>query len=71
MPDTRSGPDTVQFEQLLPEGIVLAPGNVYGLSQSAGRFLRFNVAQSGDPAPVQRARRGDGERRAARGAGTD
>ena len=35
--------------QLLAEDIVLAPGNVYSLSQSAGRFLRFNVAQSGDP----------------------
>lgn len=35
--------------QLLAEGIVLAPGNVYSASQSAGRFLRFNVAQSGDP----------------------
>ena len=35
--------------QLLAEDIVLAPGNVYSLSQSAGRFMRFNVAQSGDP----------------------
>ncbi|POR56946.1 PLP-dependent aminotransferase family protein [Bosea psychrotolerans] len=35
--------------QLLAEDIVLAPGNVYSLSQSASRFLRFNVAQSNDP----------------------
>ena len=35
--------------QLLAEDIVLAPGNVYSLSQTAGRFLRFNVAQSADP----------------------
>lgn len=35
--------------QLLAEDIVLAPGNVYSLSQTASRFLRFNVAQSGDP----------------------
>ena len=28
-------------------GIVLAPGNVFSPSLSAGRFLRFNVAQSG------------------------
>ena len=35
--------------QGLVEGIVLAPGNVFSLSQSAGRFLRFNVAQTADP----------------------
>lgn len=35
--------------RLLAEDIVLAPGNVYSLSQSASGFMRFNVAQSGDP----------------------
>lgn len=30
----------------LEEGVVLAPGNVFSLGQSAPRFLRFNVAQS-------------------------
>jgi len=35
--------------QLLAEDIVLAPGNVYSLQQSANRFMRFNVAQCGDP----------------------
>jgi DNA-binding transcriptional MocR family regulator len=40
---------SVIARQLLAEDIVLAPGNVYSLSQSASRFLRFNVAQSGDP----------------------
>lgn len=35
--------------QLLAQDIVLAPGNVYSLSQSASRFMRFNVAQSRDP----------------------
>ena len=30
-------------------GLVFAPGNVFSPSLSAGRFLRFNVAQSGDP----------------------
>lgn len=35
--------------RLLAQNIVLAPGNVYSLSQSASRFMRFNVAQSGDP----------------------
>jgi DNA-binding transcriptional MocR family regulator len=35
--------------QLLAQDIVLAPGNVYSLSQEASGFMRFNVAQSGDP----------------------
>ena len=33
----------------LEEGIVLAPGNVFSPAQTAGRFLRFNVAQCADP----------------------
>ncbi|MDJ1159552.1 PLP-dependent aminotransferase family protein [Chelatococcus sp. SYSU_G07232] len=33
----------------LAENVVLAPGNAFSLSQSASRFLRFNVAQSTDP----------------------
>ncbi len=33
--------------QALREGIVLAPGNVFSVAQTAGAFLRFNVAQSG------------------------
>ncbi len=32
----------------LIEGVVLAPGNVFSHAQSAGDFLRFNVAQSID-----------------------
>ncbi|MFK0690365.1 PLP-dependent aminotransferase family protein [Mesorhizobium sp. IMUNJ 23033] len=32
----------------LAANIVLAPGNAFSLSQTASRFLRFNVAQSGD-----------------------
>ncbi|WP_342363601.1 PLP-dependent aminotransferase family protein [Terrarubrum flagellatum] len=31
------------------ENVVLAPGNVYSASQSAAEFMRFNVAQCGDP----------------------
>jgi DNA-binding transcriptional MocR family regulator len=31
----------------LAEGIVLAPGNVFSINQTAGQFLRFNTAQSG------------------------
>ncbi|BCG94090.1 aminotransferase-like domain-containing protein [Mesorhizobium sp. 131-2-1] len=32
----------------LSANVVLAPGNAFSLSQTAGRFLRFNVAQSDD-----------------------
>ncbi|CAO3460399.1 DNA-binding transcriptional regulator, MocR family / aminotransferase domain [Azospirillum argentinense] len=33
----------------LDEQVVLAPGNVFSVGQSAAGFLRFNVAQMGDP----------------------
>jgi DNA-binding transcriptional MocR family regulator len=33
----------------LEENVVLAPGNVFSVSQTATSFLRFNVTQSGDP----------------------
>jgi DNA-binding transcriptional MocR family regulator len=32
----------------LRDKIILAPGNVFSLSHTANRFLRFNVAQSAD-----------------------
>lgn len=32
----------------LNEGVILAPGNAFSQSMTAGDFLRFNVAQSGD-----------------------
>lgn len=32
----------------LKDGVILAPGNAFSQSQSAGDFLRFNVAQSAD-----------------------
>ena len=32
----------------LEEGVVLAPGNSFSQSQSAGDFLRFNVSQCAD-----------------------
>jgi DNA-binding transcriptional MocR family regulator len=35
--------------QALASNIVLAPGNVFSPAQTAGRFLRFNVAQCTDP----------------------
>ena len=31
--------------EVLHEGVVLAPGNVFSLSQTAAPFMRFNVAQ--------------------------
>lgn len=36
-------------QHALKEGVILAPGNVFSVSQSAVSFLRFNVAQSADP----------------------
>ncbi|RXH21101.1 GntR family transcriptional regulator [Bradyrhizobium zhanjiangense] len=33
----------------LEEDVVLAPGNVFSVSQTASNFMRFNVAQMGDP----------------------
>ncbi|MFE1602537.1 aminotransferase-like domain-containing protein [Methylobacterium sp. ID0610] len=54
----------------LAEDVVLAPGNVFSLSQSAGGFLRFNVAQCGDPrvfAVLERAMEGAEGRQAAAG----
>lgn len=33
----------------LEDAVILAPGNVFSPSGSAAAFLRFNVAQSGDP----------------------
>ncbi len=35
--------------ECLADHIVLAPGNVFSQAPDAGRFLRFNVAQSDDP----------------------
>jgi len=36
-------------QHALAQGVVLAPGNAFSLSQSAGSYLRFNAAQSADP----------------------
>jgi len=36
---------TVIAQRCMEDGVVLAPGNVFSVSQSAGPFLRFNVAQ--------------------------
>ena len=46
-------PDGVEAVDLarraLSRDIVLAPGNVFSLSQSSGQYMRFNVAQAQDP----------------------
>jgi DNA-binding transcriptional MocR family regulator len=45
----------------LEEKVILAPGNVFSVSQSATSFLRFNVTQSGDRltlAAIKRAMEG-------------
>ncbi len=36
-------------QEALHEGVVLAPGNVFSLSQTAASFMRFNVAQCQSP----------------------
>ena len=44
------GVDATQVAQAaLVEGVVLAPGNVFSVSQTATRFMRFNVAHMQDP----------------------
>lgn len=45
------------------EGVILAPGNVFSIAQTAGSFLRFNVAQMEDDrvfAALARAMTADG-----------
>lgn len=44
------GQDATQVARAaLREDVVLAPGNVFSVSETATSFLRFNVAQSNDP----------------------
>jgi len=57
----RTALTTPTWRGALADKIVLPPGNVFSVSQTAMRFLRFNVAQSSDPrvfAVVERAMRG-------------
>jgi DNA-binding transcriptional MocR family regulator len=46
LPDGLDSADIAR--EALADNIVLAPGNVFSLSQSATSFLRFNVSQSQD-----------------------
>jgi DNA-binding transcriptional MocR family regulator len=41
----------------LADNVVLAPGNVFSVTQSAADFVRFNVAQSADPRVMEALRR--------------
>lgn len=43
LPDSLNSADLAQ--SALSEGLVLAPGNAFSVSQAAGSFMRFNVAQ--------------------------
>jgi DNA-binding transcriptional MocR family regulator len=56
------GHDSVAIaRRCLEEKVILAPGNVFSVSQSATSFLRFNVTQSGDRltlAAIKRAMEG-------------
>lgn len=36
-------------QRALAEGMVLAPGDAFSVSRTAGNYMRFNVAQSADP----------------------
>jgi len=47
LPDGRDSATLAR--EAMAESVVLAPGNVFSVSQSAAAFLRFNVAQSDDP----------------------
>ncbi len=46
IPDSLNAADIAR--QALEQKIILAPGNVFSRNKNAGRFLRFNVAQSSD-----------------------
>ncbi len=47
LPDGCDSADLARIS--LVENVVLAPGNVFSASQAATSFMRFNVAQCGDP----------------------
>ena len=46
LPDSIDAADVAR--RALADNVVLAPGNAFSLSQTASRFLRFNVAQCED-----------------------
>lgn len=53
------GVDSAELARLaVAQEVVLAPGNVFSVSQGAGGFMRFNVAQSRDPRVMDVLRQG-------------
>ncbi|THV24231.1 PLP-dependent aminotransferase family protein [Peteryoungia ipomoeae] len=44
---------TALAQAALPQGVVLAPGNVFSPSLSSDNFMRFNVAHMGDARPFR------------------
>ncbi|MGY4396006.1 DNA-binding transcriptional MocR family regulator [Sphingomonas sp. UYAg733] len=46
LPDGQDSADVARY--CVERGVVLAPGNVFSVAQSAAPFMRFNVAQSED-----------------------
>jgi DNA-binding transcriptional MocR family regulator len=46
LPDGRNADDIARAA--LRQNVLLAPGNVFSISQSASGFMRFNVAQMAD-----------------------
>jgi DNA-binding transcriptional MocR family regulator len=47
LPDGYDSADLAR--RCLSHKVIMAPGNVFSVSRSAGSFLRFNVAQMADP----------------------
>ncbi len=47
LPDDQDSADVARIA--VEENVVLAPGNVFSVSQTASAFVRFNVAQMSDP----------------------
>jgi DNA-binding transcriptional MocR family regulator len=57
----RAGVDSAALARAaLAQNVVLAPGNVFSVSQTASAFMRFNVTQSGGPQAFEVIRQGDG-----------
>ncbi|MFK5978080.1 MAG: PLP-dependent aminotransferase family protein [Rhizobiaceae bacterium] len=50
LPDGLDAADVAR--RAIEDGLVLAPGNAFSLTQAASGFLRFNVAQTLDPAII-------------------
>lgn len=64
------GHDSAELaRKAIDENVVLAPGNVFSVSQTASAFLRFNVSQSSDPHIVAVLQRVMGSNRVKRSPG--